>query len=113
MTSTKNTAEPITHENIVLIQFEDWCNVDEDRKDRNRRVRPAGWNSSWDECIRCGRAMNPEKPIYMVHWSEAGNLYPVAVSDEFAAEHDEGDQGWFAIGNECAKHVTAAYKSKK
>ena len=103
--TTETTAD------INLLANDVWDTVPYEQKEANRSRRNEK-NASYDECICCGRALNPSAKLFWVHWSFSGNLYPVNISDEAANEHPEGDQGWFPVGADCAKKIPAEYKSK-
>jgi len=96
---------------IILLPHTVWDLVPYEQKEINRG-RKSSKSHDWNECICCGRALNPSAKLFWVHWSFSGNLYPVNISDEVAYAHPEGDQGWFPVGADCAKKIPAEYKSK-
>ena len=110
MTTTETV---VAIDDIVLLPFEDWATTTSEQKEKNSaRKKPEGHDETWDDCIVCGRPIKPTAKSFWVHWSLSGSLYPVDISDEIAEQHPEGDQGWFAVGSNCATKIPAAYKSK-
>lgn len=52
-------------------------------------------------CVLCGKATTGER---LVHLATTGHLVPVAETLD-----EREDQGWFPVGPECARKLTAAH----
>lgn len=84
-----------------------------ERVDKNRAMRPAGWDESWWECAVCGRPTNQNAAgSVWARMSEGGELYPAGTTDEQVAASGHGDMGGHPIGASCARKIPKAYLTR-
>ncbi len=104
----------MTEQPLPLLEPEVWRTCSEAKREKNKYIVPKGYREnrhlySGYQCHICLKRMTDEatEKGWWVHMTVSSQLVP--VNTEIA---EELSQGWFPIGNACAKKLRLEYRSQ-